>query len=211
MRRDEIEIDNPCEVSWETMAGAGSQRHCAHCDEDVVNLSMMTESEAEAFLEANHSPCVRYHLSAEGDILFQTRLQRQRRGAQALMRTAAMLVPLALGGAAVATSVQSTEADAAVQRPDPVSEDAAAGPDDPSVVPDLVGLLSDGGDSLTEAFDGDRGTVDWFGSTAVGLVEDGASTLVDAATEPPEDETDPIEEAFAEDDPVMMGRFVPRD
>ena len=203
MRREDIPIDNPCEVSWENMTGSGRQRHCAHCDEEVINLSMMTECQAEAFLEANHGPCVRYHLSAEGEILFQTRLQRQRRGAQKMMRAAAMLVPLVLGGAAVATSVQSTDADADIQPPAPVAEAE-------SKVPDLVGLLSDGGESLAEVFDGDGGAVDGFGSTAVGLVEQGSQFLVDAAPSPPEPEADSVDPPSPDPRPIM-GLYVQKD
>ncbi|MFB6376125.1 MAG: hypothetical protein ABEN55_24065, partial [Bradymonadaceae bacterium] len=192
MQREDVEIDNPCEVSWEGMQGAGLQRHCGHCDEDVVNLSMMTKAEAESFLEANHAPCVRYHLSAEGDILFQTRLQRQRRGAATLLRTAAMLVPLVLGSTAAAAAVRSMEVDSAGQSE--ASADGIA-----TGVPDLVGVLQDESESLSDALDDGDDQVRWLASSAAGHLSDASAYLADAA-EPPDPEGPPDANG-----PVLMG------
>lgn len=90
MKRQDVPIDEP----------EDRRRHCDHCDKDVVNLSQMTEREAEAFLDDHHTPCVRYHVTADDEIVFRDpQVTRQHTGVREMLRTAALLAPLLLAGA----------------------------------------------------------------------------------------------------------------
>lgn len=43
-----MKITSPCDQSWDAMERRGANRHCARCDQEVVDLSRMTEREARA-------------------------------------------------------------------------------------------------------------------------------------------------------------------
>jgi hypothetical protein len=64
-------IASPCGVPWSEMQGDDRKRHCSRCSKDVHNLSAMTRSEVEEFLEANANgqSCVRLFERVDGTIL----------------------------------------------------------------------------------------------------------------------------------------------
>ena len=72
MKRDEINITEPCHADWGEMTGDSTRRHCAQCDKSVHNLSDMTEPEAQAVLK-QPNVCVRFQASTDGQIRFQSR------------------------------------------------------------------------------------------------------------------------------------------
>ena len=47
---EQIQINKPCPVSWDEMAGDEKMRYCGHCKLSVFNLSAMDRDEAERFL-----------------------------------------------------------------------------------------------------------------------------------------------------------------
>lgn len=99
---DLIQIASPCEAPWEAMSGDERQRFCAHCKLHVYNLSEMTRSEAQQFLEQREGrTCVRLFRRGDGTVLtrdcpvgLKALRQRLVRGVAAL---AGMVVAL-LGG-----------------------------------------------------------------------------------------------------------------
>lgn len=98
MKIDQIPINNPCCESWDEMDGDAVRRHCARCDKDVVNLSMLTEREARTML-AECPPCVRYRFDEAGAVVFaHPQVRRQRRGLERLLGAAALVAPLLLAG-----------------------------------------------------------------------------------------------------------------
>lgn len=67
---DRLVIAAPCDVSWDSMEGDERVRHCSGCSKNVYNLSAMTKTEAEAFLQTNGvSECMRFYRRADGSIL----------------------------------------------------------------------------------------------------------------------------------------------
>lgn len=56
-----INIEKPCSESWDEMSGGEKTRACSHCNENVNDISMMTEDEAFDLIEkSNGNLCVRY-------------------------------------------------------------------------------------------------------------------------------------------------------
>ena len=64
-------VASPCDVPWATMAGDDRMRFCKSCEKHVHNLSAMTSTEVEAFLEtnANGNACVNLYERIDGTIL----------------------------------------------------------------------------------------------------------------------------------------------
>lgn len=60
MRRESLPIAQPCNADWERMDGDGAVRFCRRCEQQVHDLSAMTEAEARAFLARGGQPCIRY-------------------------------------------------------------------------------------------------------------------------------------------------------
>ncbi len=58
------------------MEGDERRRHCATCDHDVINISALTEREAERVITGKSSPgCVRYRYNAvDGEVSFRPSL-----------------------------------------------------------------------------------------------------------------------------------------
>ena len=90
MHRDQLHIAEPCNVSWESMEGAGCVRFCGQCRKDVHDLSDMTEREARKVL-AQEDVCVQYHCDSAGRVAF-----RPSRAARALALAGALLSTPAL-------------------------------------------------------------------------------------------------------------------
>jgi hypothetical protein len=72
MRRESLPISQPCNADWERMEGEGSVRFCRRCEQQVHDVSAMSEAEARVFLAAGGQPCIRYTHDA-GRIRFADR------------------------------------------------------------------------------------------------------------------------------------------
>jgi len=57
-----IHIPEPCHEDWGAMPGAGHVRHCARCDEDVVDLMALPDAEIGRVLQSG--ACLRVDLRA---------------------------------------------------------------------------------------------------------------------------------------------------
>jgi len=69
---EKIAIAAPCSISWETMIGDEKTRLCGGCSKNVYNLSAMSQSEAESFLQkANELPCLKFYRRQDGTIIFE--------------------------------------------------------------------------------------------------------------------------------------------
>jgi hypothetical protein len=72
MRRASLPISQPCNADWERMDGDGAVRFCRRCEQQVHDLSAMSEAEARVFLARGGQPCIRYSHDA-GRIRFAER------------------------------------------------------------------------------------------------------------------------------------------
>ncbi len=101
MKRNVLEISNPCGEDFQAMEGEGARRFCGSCEKHVHDLSAMTLEEAKALIRENAATglCVTYRFDHTDRILFRPRptLRRAPRtqldGARRLLAAAA-LVPL---------------------------------------------------------------------------------------------------------------------
>ena len=67
---ERVVVAAPCPLSWDMMDGDDKVRHCSGCSRNVYNLSMMSEQEAESFLQINGaSQCVTFYRRADGMIM----------------------------------------------------------------------------------------------------------------------------------------------
>ncbi len=67
---DNLRIASPCHEDWEKMTGDERVRHCAACDKDVYNLSVMARADAERLLrERIGDVCVRLYQRADGTVI----------------------------------------------------------------------------------------------------------------------------------------------
>lgn len=67
---DRVIVAAPCPVTWESMQGTDTVRHCGQCSKNVYNLSAMTSREVEQFLQDNGATqCARFFRRADGKIM----------------------------------------------------------------------------------------------------------------------------------------------
>lgn len=67
-----IAIAAPCSIIWESMIGDEKTRLCEGCSKNVYNLSAMSQSEAESFLQnATELPCLKFYRRHDGTIMFE--------------------------------------------------------------------------------------------------------------------------------------------
>ena len=136
MKRDDLEIPEPCDVPWDHMTGDAQRRFCDQCTKHVHNLSELTRTEAEELLATRENLCVQYSFDTAGEVMFADntsptwRLHRQKNGLKNLLAAAALITPLALGACdseepptPEATAPITVDADGVRLKPE---EDAAA-------------------------------------------------------------------------------------
>ena len=91
---DNLQIASPCSAPWDDMIGDERVRFCAHCRQDVFNLSAMSKDAAETLLrERAGAACVRFFRRADGTLLTSdcsvgVRRKRRRRVAAAAVMAA---------------------------------------------------------------------------------------------------------------------------
>lgn len=67
---DKLRIATPCSQSWNGMPGSDRTRHCATCDLDVYNVTAMTRSEAQDFIDQSEGRvCLRLYRRRDGTVL----------------------------------------------------------------------------------------------------------------------------------------------
>ena len=72
MRRQDIEIPEPCHADWDAMRPEDKGRFCSDCRKTVHDLSAMTKDEAKDFLRrsACNDVCVSYQHHEDGTLVF---------------------------------------------------------------------------------------------------------------------------------------------
>ncbi len=193
MRREDVPIDEPCDASWQAMQGDDRRRHCDHCDRDVVNLSQMTEREAEAFLADHHAPCVRYHVTADDEIVFRDpQVTRQQTGARELLGAAALVAPLLVVGAGCEAGAETDADRPAARSTTPAAEvDWESSVDADDLEP--VEALEQTGEYLTAAAERTRANLRTAHRSFEDLARGAAASPTDrrAKATPSEDEPEP--------------------
>lgn len=93
---DEVMIAAPCNLAWDEMPGDDRVRHCTGCSKNVYNISAMTKSEAEQFLEQNGTrECMRLYRRVDGTIVTDNcpvGLRKLRDRARKVLRFTAALI-----------------------------------------------------------------------------------------------------------------------
>jgi hypothetical protein len=132
MRRESLPISQPCNADWERMDGDGdgSVRFCRRCEQQVHDVSAMSEAEARVFLAGGGQPCIRYTHDA-GRIRFA-----ERTGALPRLAAAAALAFGSLASSAcMGKRACPVPPEASVAEPD---EAAGAKPSEPDADPAAV-------------------------------------------------------------------------
>jgi hypothetical protein len=67
---ERVVVAAPCPMSWDNMSGDDKVRHCSGCERNVYNLSAMSDTEAESFLQVNgSSQCLTFYRRADGTVM----------------------------------------------------------------------------------------------------------------------------------------------
>ncbi len=70
MSLEKIDIPIPCPVAWESMKGDDRRRFCSQCRKNVYNISAMTRTEAEAFIQKNEGQaCIQMYKRPDGTVV----------------------------------------------------------------------------------------------------------------------------------------------
>lgn len=155
MRHATITIANPCAERWAAMTLTATGRHCASCQETVVDFTCMTDAEVVAFLRRHPSvSCGRFRESQTSRELLAAAQPisgwRRWLGATvALMGLGALAVPKAQGQnsppaywggpapvSAAQTSVQSSSATATEQTTSALEQTINSAASEPTVAAD---------------------------------------------------------------------------
>lgn len=107
MRREQLPIATPCEMTWAQLRDEGGDhqaRRCDQCKLRVYNLSMMTEREAARLVERQRAQglCVIYVYDEQGKVYHQPSVGRiyaqapgkRRRAARKFLAAAALITPM---------------------------------------------------------------------------------------------------------------------
>ncbi|MBX9688542.1 MAG: hypothetical protein K2X27_17670 [Candidatus Obscuribacterales bacterium] len=109
---DRVLVAAPCPVSWDSMEGDERVRFCSGCSCNVYNISDMSKTEAESFLEKNGvSQCLRFFRRSDGTIMTDNcprGLRAMRDRCRSSMKTVAGLVTALL---AFVPAVRAQDAD----------------------------------------------------------------------------------------------------
>jgi len=67
---DALDVQTPCDVPWETMAGDNRVRFCGHCRQNVYNVEALPRAEAVRLIAAREGRlCVRFHRRSDGTVV----------------------------------------------------------------------------------------------------------------------------------------------
>src|ERR1700757_150488 len=93
-----IRIASPCPANWDSMVGDDRVRHCAECDLNVYNFSVMTKLEVLELLKQRNGQrlCARFYHRADGTLLTRDCPWSLRAMARKVSRRAAAILSLVL-------------------------------------------------------------------------------------------------------------------
>jgi hypothetical protein len=146
-----IDIPAPCSEAWKSMAGSERTRHCARCDRQIHNLSVLSEAEI-AELASRADVCVSLEVKGDGTLVTAEPARDERRArARRVVLTAALTAlaacnPDHAGGeeqrldSVASTSVQSTRR-AIVETEQPASTLAARSQSPPAPSAQVTSLV----------------------------------------------------------------------
>ncbi len=146
---DRIEIETPCQVSWDSMYGDDRIRHCGRCRKNVYNVASLTRPQALALIASREPVCLRIYRRPDGTVVSadcwaRLRAARQR-GLWAFVgmlvivgwaELAAMIVGLAGLGRFVLRPMMGAPppAPALVAPPPPAAAEVPAGGEDQTII-----------------------------------------------------------------------------
>lgn len=89
-------IVSKCDRSWDDLLGNEHRRHCDTCNRQVHNISAMSAGEARTLLDkaglaGASPPCIRLQRSADGRVVFRSRMKPWRRLFAAVLSAALTL------------------------------------------------------------------------------------------------------------------------
>jgi hypothetical protein len=99
-----VTFPKPCPEQWDAMTPTGCDRHCASCDQVVLDLAELTIAEVEDHIASGAEICVRAQIDARGQIALKSNAWRDARRMFATVGAGIGL--LTSGGAAVAGGKQ---------------------------------------------------------------------------------------------------------
>lgn len=67
---DSVEIENPCDVPWDSMPGDDRIRHCGKCDQNVYNVQSLPRHEAARLMSiSGQRVCLRIYRRRDGTVV----------------------------------------------------------------------------------------------------------------------------------------------
>lgn len=120
VRRQDIEIPEPCHADWDAMRPEDKGRFCFDCRKTVHDLSAMTKDEAKDFLRrsACNDVCVSYQHHEDGTLAFREPAPRPSTVVPVarLLRPRSVAAAVAGAGMAMALAACAPHGDAPAQR-----------------------------------------------------------------------------------------------
>ena len=120
VRRQDIEIPEPCHADWDAMRPEDKGRFCFDCRKTVHDLSAMTKDEAKDFLRrsACNDICVSYQHHEDGTLAFREPAPRPSTVVPVarLLRPRSVAAAVASAGMAMALAACAPHGDAPAQR-----------------------------------------------------------------------------------------------
>ena len=67
---DDLEVQTPCDVPWDTMSGDNRVRFCGQCRQNVYNIEALARAEVVRLIAAREGRlCVRFHRRPDGTVV----------------------------------------------------------------------------------------------------------------------------------------------
>jgi hypothetical protein len=99
-----VKLPAPCPESWDAMAPAGCNRHCASCDKIIHDLEQMTIGDVEALIAGSDDVCVRARIDGAGKVALKSDSWR---GARRMIATVGAGVGLLASGSVAMAGTKS--------------------------------------------------------------------------------------------------------
>lgn len=138
MRRQDIEIPEPCHADWEAMRPADKGRFCLECSKTVHDLSAMTKEEAKGFLRRTgcNDICVSFQHHEDGALVFREPAAQDAARLNAVVPLARLRRPRSVAAAVAGAGMAAALAACAPHGEAPAQRYAAEAPvfEAPSVI-----------------------------------------------------------------------------
>jgi hypothetical protein len=86
----QIQVKNPCTVSWDSMVGNEYVRFCEHCQQSVHNLSQLNRKEIRHLIaKSDGRLCVQYIRRPDGSLITSNSIQKLHHIGRRVTRVAA--------------------------------------------------------------------------------------------------------------------------